>query len=677
MNLALNFNMCIKKTMDKILLKKLLIITFFFISSYSLLAQEKFNLNAQLLVDKKAIENAEVTVFEGQTVLVKTFTNKIGKFNIDLPFQKIFVFQFKKEGYPIFKVLISTKSSDLDEKMTKAKLMVLTLLSSNPSNEGPDIKDVSASYQFNNSGLLVQEEKKFSGEVIKQEDELKENEKEIESLKEEINTQLSDLSQEEKKEMKSKYETVYAQLDSLLFLSQKQYALIIQSANLKSEEIVKEAYFKLPEVLETKKKKSLSNTNNIDNELKDYLVDEKKFNNREDIKALKLRLNQIENKTSLSKKDSVEYFETIVQFRDEMLKSAKMQLEIDKLNAKTKEDSLVLQKRETEIFLAEQEIEDAKNKIEIQQLEIQQKNTMLMFSISALLFFIILSILVYNSFRLKKRTNILLEKQNLEIANKNQKIIDSIRYAQTIQQAILPIKSNIDKYFDWFVIFQPKDIVSGDFYWFNHFEDSGKSVFAVVDCTGHGVPGAFMSMIGNRLLIEAVKEKGIIRPVDILEEIDRRIKIALMQEETSNNDGMDICVCTLEYLDNNKCKIDFAGAKRPLFYSDIQNNKMEHIKGTVRGIGGKKRIREKAQKLFEEHSLTINKGEMIYLTSDGYFDIQSPGRKKFGRQSFIQLLEANMHKTTIEQKEILIDAFHLHKDSEQQIDDITILGIKI
>ncbi len=663
--------------MSKVLLEKyILILTFLLIYNQGTFAQVKFNLTAQLLVDKKPINDADVTVYRGTVAIAQTKTNKTGKFNIDLPFQEIFVLQFKKEGSPIFKVLISTKVKDLDNAMTKTKVVVLTLQSNNPSNEGPDPKNVSASYQINTAGLIVEQSKEFSENVIAAENEQIKTDIKIEGIKDEINTEINELPIDQGKELKSKSDLINLKMDSILFLAYKQAALIVQTANQKSEEIIAEAFYSLPQAIESRNEKAL-NAENLDKDLKKLSVKEETFNKRDDIKAFKQKLHEIESKSNLSKKDSLAYLETIVLFRGEMVKSAKMQLEIDKLSAKTREDSVELQVREAEIFLAEKEIVEARNKIEIQQLEIRQKDTMLMFFISAMLFFIVVSILVYNSFRNKKRTNLILEKQNQEIANKNKKIIDSIRYAQTIQQAILPIKSNIDKYFDWFVIFQPKDIVSGDFYWFNHFEESGKSVFAVVDCTGHGVPGAFMSMIGNRLLIEAVKEKGIIKPVEILEEIDARIRIALMQDETANNDGMDMCVCTIEYLDNNKCKIDFAGAKRPMFYSDLKNNKMEYIKGTVRGIGGKKRIRVKSQKLFEEHSLILDRGEMIYLTSDGFFDLQSPARRKYGRVNFMSLLEEQLSKPMIEQKEAIIDSLHIHKGSEFQIDDITIVGIKI
>ncbi|MFN8259276.1 MAG: SpoIIE family protein phosphatase [Bacteroidales bacterium] len=663
--------------MRKVFLEKFLLsLTFLLLLSQNLHSQEKFSLIAQLLVDKKVINDADVVVFNGQNVFSQTKTNKLGKFSVDLRYQEIYVLQFKKAGLPVLKVVLSTKIKKVQSETTKSKVMVLTLLSTKPSDEGPGIENASASYQINENGLVEQGSIDFSDKIKEQEKQQIAGEKKIEALSDNIGKELNNLDSNQKKLLLAKYEAVNTQVDSLLFMAYKQSSLILQNANMKSEEIVDNAYFKFPEIIKEREKKSLSSETEIKNELKKLALDEEEFNKRDDIKVYKSKLKEFGSKPNGSKKDSVEYLETMVMFREEMVKSARMQIEIDKLNIRTRQDSIELQKREAAISTAEKEIQQAKDKIEIQKLEIRQKNTMLMFSISATLFFIILSLLVYNSFRHKKKTNIILEKQNIEIANKNKKIIDSINYAQTIQQAILPMKSSIDKYFSWFVIYQPKDIVSGDFYWFNHFEDSGKSVFAVVDCTGHGVPGAFMSMIGSRLLIETVKEKGITRPDAILDEVDAMLKVALMQEETSNNDGMDVGVCTIEYLKGNRCKLEFAGAKRPMFYTDSKNKKVVHLKGTVRGIGGKKRLRNKPVKPFESHTIEIDKGEMVYLTTDGFFDLQSPSRKKFGRVNFMKLLEQHMAKPLNIQQEELINALHIHKGSEFQIDDITILGIK-
>lgn len=658
------------------LAKHLLLLTFFLCLSSLLFSQESFSLRGQLLIDKKVIVGAVVTVYDGKEVVAQTATNNIGKFWIELQLQKTYVLQFKMSGSAIQKVLVSTKSADLKGEYLKSKVVVFSLSSKNVSKEGPDSGDVVATFQVNDNGMLEEKKTIVNEPVNVVEKDIVQVDEKIENLEHETEELIATVPEVEKDVQFIEYKSIKDKKDSIILLAQRKAELIIKAAEAKSEEMTSGVSQSIT-VYPSDKNTDLKSDDKLKKELKDLAVKEEPFLKRDDIKTYKAKIDKYSDKKNLSKKDSLDYLENAVLFQDEIVKSARLQLEIDKLNARTREDSIAIQQRESKILLAEQEITQAKGKIELQRLEIRQKNTMLMFTISALLFFVLLSVMVYRSFINKKKTNAILEKHNLEIANKNKKIIDSIRYAQTIQQAILPIKSNIDKYFDWFLIFQPKDIVSGDFYWFNHFDDSGKSVFAVVDCTGHGVPGAFMSMIGNRLLIEAVKEKGIMNPVKILEEVDARIRVALMQDETSNNDGMDICVCTIEYIENNKCKIDFAGAKRPLFYSDKKAGKMKYLKGTVRGIGGKKRIREKPSKPFTEHQLILDKGEMLYLTTDGFFDLQSPNRKKFGRVNFMSILDEHYKKPLQEQKEIMMDALHLHKGSEFQIDDITILGIKL
>jgi len=653
-----------------------LLLAFCLFGENALFGQETFLFSGKLMIDSKPVDNASVLVFlDGKTV-GNAATNKVGSFLVNLQFQKVYILQFKHSKYPLMKVLVSTKTDKPDGANFKSKVTVFTLESNKSSTDDPTKSDVVAGFQIDKNGFFIENPAILSLQIDKNEQLQNQNNSNIEKIKRNIDGKIVEMPKDIQPELKLKYESVNAQIDSLLNQAYLQYGLIIQSGRLKSEDIVNNTFINLPSELKVKSESALKNDDILISELKKLAIDEKSFLSNENIKAIKRKISGFTKQSSLSRKDSLAYLQTLVQFKEEILKSARLQLEIDKLNSRSKADSVALQQRQTAIYLAEQEIKEAKDKIQIQQLEIKQINTMLLFAGSGLVFFIILSLVVYKSFRDKKHTNIILEKNNLEIANKNKKIIDSIRYAQTIQQAILPIKSTIDKHFESFIIFQPKDIVSGDFYWFDHFDYERKSVFAVVDCTGHGVPGAFMSMIGNRLLIEAVKEKGITNPVDILEEIDSSLRIALMQEETANNDGMDMCVCCIEYLSDTQCKVDFAGAKRPLFYSDGENE-LNVIKGTVRGLGGKKRIREKAIKPFEGHTMMLHKGDMIYLTSDGFFDLQSPNRKKFGKNSFIELVSNCYTLDLNDQKESIMDALHLHKGSEYQIDDITILGIRL
>jgi len=266
-----------------------------------------------------------------------------------------------------------------------------------------------------------------------------------------------------------------------------------------------------------------------------------------------------------------------------------------------------------------------------------------------------------------------LEQQKEKIEFQNQQIHSSINYAQTIQASILPYKTEMDKHFDSFVVFLPKDVVSGDFYWFTHIPDDNKTFVAAVDCTGHGVPGAFMSMISSRLLNEIVNEKKIYDPKEILSRMDSGVIKALRQNTSSNNDGLDMSLSLIERIDN-KCKVSYGGAKRPLFLS--KNNKdIEKIKGTRRSIGGIKRIKNKAN--FETKYLTLSKGDTFYLTTDGYSDQNDPQRKRFGSQNFIRLLNRIKDLSMETQKEQMeLELFKHMKDAEQR-DDITVIGVRV
>ena len=265
--------------------------------------------------------------------------------------------------------------------------------------------------------------------------------------------------------------------------------------------------------------------------------------------------------------------------------------------------------------------------------------------------------------------------QNKEISLKNTLITSSITYAQTIQKAILPIDENMKKYFDFFTLFRPKDIVSGDFYWFTELKLENKFFIfiAVVDCTGHGVPGAFMSMIGSRLLSEIVKEKKVINTAEILELLDIGIKKSLKQEQTENNDGMDLCLCRFEKTEN-EINMNFSGAKRPLFIFRNESNEIEIFKADRRSIGGAKEKRKKL--FFINQETSLKKEDIVYLTTDGYIDQNNSERKRFGTKQFFEILQNNANNSLTEQKNILEKELDNWQKNESQRDDITIMGIK-
>jgi serine phosphatase RsbU (regulator of sigma subunit) len=219
----------------------------------------------------------------------------------------------------------------------------------------------------------------------------------------------------------------------------------------------------------------------------------------------------------------------------------------------------------------------------------------------------------------------------------------------------------------------PKDIVSGDFYWFAKNGDT--RFIAAVDCTGHGVPGAFMSIVGNTLLNEIVNEKKITSPSDILLELHKGVKIALNQntQEFERRDGMDITLCAFN---NNSNQIQYAGANRPLWiYRKNKGYQLDIIKATKYPIGG---LELEENRTYQNHIIQVDEGDCLYLFSDGYADqFGGPKGKKFMITNLQKLLLENVENPIEIQKQNLTNAFNSWKGDAEQIDDVLVIGIKI
>jgi len=266
---------------------------------------------------------------------------------------------------------------------------------------------------------------------------------------------------------------------------------------------------------------------------------------------------------------------------------------------------------------------------------------------------------------------------NYQIGN----IKGSINYAKTIQEAILPETSEIDQLGENFILYKPKDIVSGDFYWYaNEFKeivnsDTEYPVFlAVVDCTGHGVPGAFMSLIGFALLNQIVKEKKIEEPNLILEHLNNQIIQSLKQETTTNNDGMDVSMLKLiiSRTDGTIIRAVYSGSKRPLIIYKEKTRETHVIKGDPIWIGGK----HNKNKKFTQQIIEFEKGDVLYLSSDGLISQANPERGKFGSERLLRIIERiGSDDLALQRKELERNLHEYMKDTEQR-DDITIIGIR-
>lgn len=260
------------------------------------------------------------------------------------------------------------------------------------------------------------------------------------------------------------------------------------------------------------------------------------------------------------------------------------------------------------------------------------------------------------------------EVANKEIQRKNVSLQDSLRYAKTIQQALLP--TEIERYFtDCFILFKPRETVSGDFYWSVFAEN--KVFIAVVDCTGHGVPGAFIALVGRMLLGEIVEQKHITAPSEILSMLHNEVRTALQQQDKKNDDGMDVCLCSVEEMEEDaRYRINFAGAKRPLYY--IKDGEWGEIHGDKRSIAGDPKPRT-----FTQHSLEVKKGDKLYFTTDGFVDQNNPEREKIGSSNLKRILLEIADNDMIKQRKTLLARLDKHRGTAEQRDDITIIGLKI
>ncbi|MBL4716308.1 MAG: SpoIIE family protein phosphatase [Bacteroidia bacterium] len=295
--------------------------------------------------------------------------------------------------------------------------------------------------------------------------------------------------------------------------------------------------------------------------------------------------------------------------------------------------------------------------------------------------------------KVQERTKEINEKKE-ELAQKNKDIVDSINYAQKIQEAILPEKDDLYKEIKQsFILYAPKDIVSGDFYWFNKNRDKSISI-AACDCTGHGVPGAFMSMIGNDLLNQIIKEKGVVNPAEVLNSLDDGIRESLKQqkEDAKSKDGMDLALINVNF---DSKEVQYAGAHNSLYLirdssnentfngenikvyenEEYPGHQLIEIRANRVGIGGGL----SADKIeFTNNGISYIEGDTFYLFSDGYSDqFGGPKDKKYTSRRFKDFLLKVQSNSMQEQEQLLETEIKNWRGDVEQVDDILVIGVRV
>ncbi len=280
------------------------------------------------------------------------------------------------------------------------------------------------------------------------------------------------------------------------------------------------------------------------------------------------------------------------------------------------------------------------------------------------------SLLLFRQNKQKQKVNAQLQVQNGIIAQKNREIESSIKYAKGIQQALLTSKEYIDKHFspDYFIYYEAKDIVSGDFYW--AVQQHNKFYIAIADCTGHGVPGAFMSLLNISLLNENVIEQGMAAPAEILNEQRREIIEALNPNGNENvKDGMDCVLCAFDLAN---MLLTFAASNNPLWL--IRNNELIEYKADKMPVGKYHDV----TKDFSTQTISLQKNDCIYMFTDGYADqFGGPKGKKFMYKQLKNFLLTIAHLPMKEQQQQLSTTFTNWKGALEQVDDVCVMGIRV
>jgi serine phosphatase RsbU (regulator of sigma subunit) len=395
----------------------------------------------------------------------------------------------------------------------------------------------------------------------------------------------------------------------------------------------------------------------IDNAQKSYDI-YAEMNNKGELSEITNRLSKLNEEIGNYKK-ALSLYKKHISYRDSVY------------NDKTTRE---ITQKEMQFAFDKKLMTDSLTRVEaqkIKELEHQQqlknKQTFIYGGGFILLIVLIFSVIIFKRLKQSNEQKVLIEKQKLIVDEKNKEITDSITYAKRIQTAILPAIDVIRKHLpNTFVYYQPKDIVAGDFYWFTKLND--KILIAAADCTGHGVPGAMVSVVCNNALNRAVNDFKLEDPALILDKTTQLVTAAFDKTDENVKDGMDISLCAINLKDNS---LSFSGAINSLFY--IRDNQLVEVKGDKQPVGQYASV-----KPFTEHQVSLEKGDQLYLFTDGFQDQFGGDKgKKFMQRRFKELLLSISAISIDKQREALQKEFISWKGDLDQLDDICVIGIEI
>ncbi len=437
-------------------------------------------------------------------------------------------------------------------------------------------------------------------------------------------------------------------------------------------EVQKETIRQQLETIDIQKQEILKQRALLDSLDKEIVEKEKTLNEKQQV--LEKQFRQI----SRQQGEIVEQKKTIVQQQNEV---------------KIQQDTLANQKEKiaAQIAMIDEQlsrISEQQNRIKVQLETLEKQKLVLYFVIFALVLVSFLGYYIYRGYKIKKEANIKLEEKNRtislqkdeiekqrdlaaaqrdQIAYQKKHITDSIMYAKRIQTALIPSLELFSDKLEHFVLYKPLAIVSGDFYWVS--TQDNLQIIIAADCTGHGVPGAFMSMLGVTMLNEIVSGKHVIMPDQIIEELRKGIIKALNQVENEDSvkDGMDIAICVVDF---EKNILYFSGANNPLYL--IRAGELIHYRGDKMPVA----IHYKMVP-FTLHTIELQKGDAFYIFSDGYADqFGGPKEKKFMTSQLKETLVAMANEPMLKQGERLNEIFEEWRGESPQVDDVTLIGVR-